>query len=88
MPATVEITGCTIRCGPEHKCYGDPYTIAAHVQRIGKDRAHISGASGEWGPYRRAVLDLLRREGVRVVELERVGKDGKMRSKTIQIGGE
>lgn len=25
MPATVEITGCTIRCGPEHKCYGDPW---------------------------------------------------------------
>lgn len=85
MPATLTPTAYTLRCGPHHASYGDPYTIAAHVQRIGKDRAHISGASGEWGPYRRAVLSILRREGVRVVELERMGKDGAMRTVVVQI---
>lgn len=88
MTATLTPTAYTLRCGPHHASYGDPYTIAAHVQRIGKDRAYISCASGEWGPYRRAVLALLRREGVRVVDLERMGKDGAMRTVTIQIGGE
>jgi hypothetical protein len=85
MTATLTPTAYTLRCGPHHASYGDPYTIAAHVQRIGKDRAHISGASGEWGPYRRAVLALLRQDGVRTVEIERMGRDGKMRTKVVEI---
>ena len=56
--ATPTPTSYILRCGEQHSEYGDDYTLSAYVQRIGKDRAHISGASGEWGPYRRAVLTL------------------------------
>ena len=38
MTATLTPTAYTMRCGPHHASYGDSYTIAAHVQRIGKDR--------------------------------------------------
>lgn len=55
---TLTPTSYILRCGEQHSEYGDDHTLSAHVQRTGKDRAHISGASGEWGPYRRAVLTL------------------------------
>lgn len=44
MTATLTPAAYTLRCGPHHTSYGDPYTIAAHVQRIGKDGAHIVAA--------------------------------------------
>ena len=37
MTATLTPTAYTLRCGPHHASYGDPYTIAAHAQRVGKD---------------------------------------------------
>lgn len=79
-------TAYTLRCGPDHEQYGDPYTMSAHVQRIGDDKVYIGAAAGEWGPYRREVLETLQEEGITTVEIERVTRDGSMRTKTIVLG--
>jgi len=84
--ATLTPTSYILRCGEQHSEYGDDYTLSAHVQRIGKDKAFISGASGKWGPFRRIVLELLFNEGIRLLELERYDKNGTPCVKTIPIG--
>lgn len=83
MPATVEITGCTIRCGPEHKHFGDPWEFSVQVQ-IFDGVAYLSAGSGAWMQQRQAVLTALRTLGVQRAELVRV-HDGEKRRVTIDV---
>jgi len=83
MPATVEITGCTIRCGPEHNHYGDPWEFSVQVQ-IFDGVAYLSAGYGAWMQQRQAVLTALRTLGVQRAELVRV-HDGEKRRVTIDV---
>lgn len=84
MSATVEVTSCTIRCGPEHKRMGDPWEFAVQAQ-IFDGTAYLSAGNGAWMQQRRAVCDALRGLGVKRLELVRIGENGAKRRVTVEI---
>ena len=65
----------TVRCGPAHDEYGDPYDGVATVQRCG-DVAHVSAACGKLPMSDQIELcRTLREMGFAAIEFERV-RDG------------
>jgi len=84
MGATFEAITGTLRAGPEHRKYGDPWVFAATVQVLG-DVAYISAAHGTYGTdTARALRKALRKQGVRRVVFHRQKAD---RSYDVSIGG-
>lgn len=71
MGATLEVVTGTLRAGPDHHAYGDPWDFAATVQIMGSS-AYISAARGTYGPETaRALRDVLRARGVTKVVFHR-----------------
>lgn len=67
----------TVRTGPQHEGYGDPYEGVATVQRCG-DAAHVSAACGRLPlGYQVELSRMLRGMGFSAIVFERV-KNGKM----------
>lgn len=65
----------TVRSGPAHEAYGDPYDGVATVQRCG-DEAHVSAACGRMPIDAQIELcRTLREMGFTAIEFETV-KDG------------
>ena len=68
----------TVRTGPQHAAYGDPYEGVATVQRCG-DVAHVSAACGKLPMTDQVELSrVLREMGFTAIVFERV-VDGEMR---------
>ena len=62
----------TVRCGPKHERYGDPYEGVATVQRCG-DVAHVSAACGKLPIADQMELSrMLRGMGFLAINFERV----------------
>ena len=79
MSLTITPITWTVRCGDQHKQYGDPYLVVATIQRCG-DVAHVSAVCGYLPLCEQAELrQHLRTLGFAAVVFERV-KNGKMRS--------
>lgn len=67
----------TVRTGPQHAAYGDPYEGVATVQRCG-DVAHVSAACGRLPLGDQVELSrVLREMGFVAIEFDR-SKDGAM----------
>lgn len=66
----------TVRTGPAHECYGDPYEGVATVQRCG-DAAHVSAACGALPLTDQCELSrLLRGMGFTAIVFERQSNGG------------
>lgn len=85
MSVSVEVTACTIRCGPHHTKHGDPWEFSVQAQ-IFDGTAYLYAGQGQWLQQRRAILKALQGIGVQRVELVRI-QDGRKRRDQYEVGG-